>query len=249
MSRLRQIIINFLLFFSLFLYGCSIDIEKTFNEGLQFAEESDYTKAAEKFELVLKHEPEHFDSIVGLAKALYNLGETERAVELYKRAIEINPENPRVYQSLAWIYLNTNRLKEAKQLLLRALELDPKYSRAYIDLAWTQLNLKEYNEVLATTEKVLQLEQNFPEPYYIRGIAASAIKEYKIAEEAFKNVILLSPENSITYLYYAQALENLNKIPEAIKNYRLYINLSDMDNSNLENLKKHVAQLEEQAKK
>ncbi len=60
----------------------------------------DYSKSLADIERVLALEPRHFAALSGLAAILADIGDDERAIEIYKRALAIDPHLDNVKKAL-----------------------------------------------------------------------------------------------------------------------------------------------------
>jgi tetratricopeptide (TPR) repeat protein len=58
--------------------------------------EKNFSAAIQDIRQVLAREPRHFGALVGLGLIMQELGEDERALQLFRRAVDVHPHLPRV---------------------------------------------------------------------------------------------------------------------------------------------------------
>lgn len=61
-----------------------------------YYQKKDYTRSLADLRQVLAREPRHFGAIMGVGLIMQDLGEDQRALDMYRRVIEIYPRLPRV---------------------------------------------------------------------------------------------------------------------------------------------------------
>ena len=154
---------------------------------------------------------------LGKAYAYLNLNEYNKAVSLFKKLYQKNPNSDKILQGYILALYKTKNYSEIEKL--RQENPDKKYLFLSYE---TYINLKKANELIkqkkyAQAEKILiNLYKNNPQDINIMlalGNLYLQTGELNKAEDFYKNVLIISPEN----IY---ALEGLKAVALKRKNYK-----------------------------
>jgi tetratricopeptide (TPR) repeat protein len=88
--------------------------------GETYDQQKDYKKAIDAFQHAIALDRDNLDAIRGLADALQDDGQSDRALEQYKIIADANPEDARTYIRMAEIYRKQGKLDLALQNLKKA---------------------------------------------------------------------------------------------------------------------------------
>jgi tetratricopeptide (TPR) repeat protein len=88
--------------------------------GGTYDQQKDYKKAIDAFQHAIALDRDNLDAIRGLADALQNDGQTEKALQQYKVIADANPEDAQTYVRIAEIYRKQGKLDLALQNLKKA---------------------------------------------------------------------------------------------------------------------------------
>jgi pentatricopeptide repeat protein len=105
-----------------------------YNIGVCYLESGNYTSAEQYVKLGLKKQqtyPEEYDT---LARVYLNLGEPERAIEIWRRMTDIFPNDYRAYYQLGISYFERSDYEQAEHYLSRAVALNAQLSQAVLKL-------------------------------------------------------------------------------------------------------------------
>ncbi len=83
--------------------------------GRNRSEKGDFQKSAERFTLAAKLQPGDANAKLGLAKALIELNQSDRALPLLEEAVKEEPTNSTARYRLATLYRKDGRLEDAKR--------------------------------------------------------------------------------------------------------------------------------------
>ena len=106
------------------------EMDKLFQEGIQFASKNDYNKALEIFIKMLNIEPEQPKVMYNAAIMCDLLEKTETAVSVLKELIEFQPEFPDAYYYLGKIYLRSGIYEEAAKHFKKTVKYDINHIQA-----------------------------------------------------------------------------------------------------------------------
>ena len=105
-------------------------------ELLNWKGDSDSVRAAiEDYDFVLESAPKDVQAINGLAHAQLNIGNTERAIELYTRVTELQPSNSVAWQARGEAYQIAGNWKGADADFAKSISIQ-KSAEAYRKAAW-----------------------------------------------------------------------------------------------------------------
>jgi tetratricopeptide (TPR) repeat protein len=82
-------------------------------------------EARKSLDVALGHDPEHVESLLGMASLTAGDGETDAAVAIYDRAIAADPTDPRATHEAAVLLESSGKLEEAARRLTEHLEISP----------------------------------------------------------------------------------------------------------------------------
>src|SRR5581483_10120502 len=88
--------------------------------GATYEQRKDHKQSIDAYQHAIALDRDNLDAIRGLADALQNDGQTERALQQYKVIADANPEDARTYVRMAEIYRRQGRLDLALQNLKKA---------------------------------------------------------------------------------------------------------------------------------
>jgi tetratricopeptide (TPR) repeat protein len=183
-----------------------------------------------------------------LSYILMRTGREEESIACLQSALKLNPDYEEAHYNLGVEFRIRKQYKRAEKHLRRAIEIDPGYAIAYAELGW--LLLRDQNGVrqpskVAESVKLLKKSiKIYPHNGWARIYLANAywgLRKYKAADEQYRTVIELWPQDSIPYWCYGSflAYEGKDKIL-AEKYLRHAVQLDPKDAEANYNLGKHL---------
>jgi len=166
----------------------------------------DYKKAAEAY---LKIEPPTVDSMIGVASAYQNLGDTKNAITYYKKAFELKPNDSEIAYYIAALYADSEDYTSAEAYAQKALLLNKDNENAKTLIA----GINEHNQ-----GKILQ-----------DAIALFESEKFDESLELFNNLISSDPKNAYALYYRAMIYDAQKKLNEAIADYKKAYELNPND--------------------
>ncbi len=149
-------------------------------------------------------------------RALYDLDQWDRALELVDRFSAANPNSPDAYLAQARIYLDLNKVKEAGQALQEAGKRDP--GNPEIDLLWVGYLMQRNEADKASTRLSRAFRRGYNMPSVSLAAGLFAIQGGRINEvnvilnDAVSNRPFNDPE---AYPTYISLLLLVDRIPDA----------------------------------
>ena len=146
----------------------------------------------------------------------------------FTEAEKIDPDNPELQNNLGLAYFKKNRYDIAEQKFLRAIALKPEFTAARYNLGLNYLQMKRWddaiNEFKLVTEDIFY--QNQESAFINLGIAYLSKGEYPKALVTLKSAVSSYPRNPIARVYLGKVYFVLDKVDEAIGEYRKAVELN-----------------------
>ena len=95
--------------------------------------------------------------------AMYNLGESDKALEQFDRALAMDPERVSCLNGRALVYMENEEWDHARTDLSRVLQLDPEYAAAYGMRAEIGIHVGTINTAVRDIEKARELAPEDPD--------------------------------------------------------------------------------------
>ena len=130
-----------------------------------------------------------------LAYQYKEIGEKERAIELYNEVIEQNPDYSWAYYNLAAIYAEMGDENRAIEYLNKTIITNPSDIKAVKLLVKMYSKQKEYAIAQNILNQTLQRMPDEADLYYLHAEICKQLGD----EEGYKQYILLTNEKKITY--------------------------------------------------
>jgi len=172
------------------------------------------------FFLFVTTHAQNFDELCKQANAFHYQKKFAQAIDYYSQAIAIDPENAQVYFNKGITHMYINEPMIAIENFKQAIAYNPHYAKAYKFLIELLLKQKETRQALFYAKSYGALDQSEPEILEKIGQAAIAHDELLLAENIYKKLTQLHPENYNTLNTMAYILSRINKNHEAITYYK-----------------------------
>jgi tetratricopeptide (TPR) repeat protein len=128
--------------------------------GGTYDQQKDYKKAIDAYQHAITLDRDNLEAIRGLADALQNDGQTERALQQYKVIADANPEDAQTYVRMAEIYrkqgkldLALQNLKKAESMVKDSEQISYELSEIYQAQGRYEDAVQELQSLLKSTEK------------------------------------------------------------------------------------------------
>lgn len=146
----------------------------------------------------------------------------DQALKEYALASRILPDMDLPYKLSLMIYFNRgdyeNALKNCNQLL----RIDPEDAESRANLGACLLKLNKPEKAIAELIKAIQYDPEYSPAYHKIGVIQLMNKEFESALENLNKAIELNPNEATTYLYRADAKEQLGDHAGAIQDQEKY---------------------------
>lgn len=162
-------------------------------------------KMAERFfrqGLAIKEDPK---LLVFLGSVLGHLEQNDEAEECLRRALELDPDNDEIYSNFGLIYRKKGQHDAAEKYFKRAIEIDPKNSFAHAELG-SLLSRNRTKEATHFLRRAVNLKPNDGWSRAYLAEALSRLRRLKAAEEQYRGLLELWPNESISNWAYGDFL-------------------------------------------
>lgn len=155
--------------------------------------------ANDKFMQAFQVAPDSVIAHYGLALSYANLNQFEKAIQHFERVIELRPDDATTYQSLGRLLAKTNQLKKSLEILNQGIQINADFVPLLMDRADVNSALKNTQEAVTDYKKVTQILPSSPFPYIRLGALYESLGNLAAAEQAYRRVISLDPEQAAAY--------------------------------------------------
>jgi len=178
--------------------------------GRSYMQNSQYDKAIELFEQVLKSETDYNLAHASLGECYTYIQQPDDAIYHLERAKDtittsffpLEVENIRYYMRY---FLGKNlerkeRLADAIPEYQTAIQIQPNQMDAYVSLARLYHRLKDYDNAHRTLDQAIMAKPDYAENYFTKGCFYLNEKKYDEATRYFQTAIEREPQHSKAYL-------------------------------------------------
>uniref|UniRef100_A0A1X7VL19 dolichyl-phosphate-mannose--protein mannosyltransferase n=1 Tax=Amphimedon queenslandica TaxID=400682 RepID=A0A1X7VL19_AMPQE len=154
----------------------------------------------------IRHNRRHFKAFFNLANEMWNLGNKEKAEELYKESIKINPNYTDALIKLSSLLVSLGRNDEAILFVSQSVKLKDNEPDVLHNSAAVLMMAGNVSWSISLWRKVLSLNPTHSEAMAGLARALRSLGENNEAEELFKRSLLIAPKasvyQSLAGLYY-----------------------------------------------
>lgn len=152
----------------------------------------------------------HYMAVIQVLK-----NEKEQAIENFKKSIELNPEYIPSYIYLGNLYLISDTPDEAIGFFEKAIELGARDYKVFYNLGQLYLNKEQFKDA---------------ESYLMEaGLISFQQENYRQAEEIFRKIAEIDPQNPLPHGYLARILYEKEMKQEALNELMIYLAAEEVD--------------------
>lgn len=194
------------------------------NRGFNYFLLGDFKMAEEDFTRVIDLEPDNMVACCLRGFSRDKIEKHKEAMDDFIRALEIDPTFADAYVGMGLMKARRGMYNEAIKYFDQALEIDPNHEKSYAYRGNAYYHSQKYKNAVGDYNKALslnpslkdELSEKLGETSFWMGIHYSEKQgEYDKAVEHLNQAIKCIPDRPEIYLYRAEALMELEKIPEA----------------------------------
>lgn len=172
--------------------------------------DTEYFKAAKKYEKVLQKDPDNLKAALGLAETAMLLAEYEKAHELIHAVALSEQDSPAVFRLWGRLYMKQKKDTEALDKLKMSYKLDKSEAQTIVLLGKAYRKEKDYKKSEKLLKKGLEIDKKNHELHYQLGQTYFFMEDYDRAEKCFKKSASLKKD-------YHEAISDLGYVYEKKK--------------------------------
>jgi tetratricopeptide (TPR) repeat protein len=177
---------------------------------------------AELRKLVAAH-PDLSAAHIQLGRVLAAQNKNEDAITQLEAAEKLAPADEALQRDLADIYYSAGKNEEAEKAYRALVTRHANDADLHHSLGQSLLRQKKYPEAQQEFLTCLKLKPDLAAAYGDLAFVAGENKNYALALKALDARAKLLPEIPVTYFLRASAYDHLQKVKEAVANYRLFL--------------------------
>lgn len=215
------------------------DVVATARYGVALLRNERFVEARELYATLLKRVPDHVPGLLGLACAVEQLGQRDRAATLLQRAAELEPQNPAIAFCIGYCHELDARPDEALAQYQAALALCPGLRNAHERIAAIQLQAGRIEQAIESYTQLCEWEPQQTDLHLTLANLLLQAGRTQPAIERYEHALVLEPDNWVAHddaatAYekagqYREAIEHLHKVIEREPNFAdSYVRLGDL---------------------
>lgn len=156
--------------------------------------------------------------------ALYGLGDTNRAIDLFRKALEMDPKYVLARYDLAVAYRGLGQTERAISEYEKVLELNPKFPEALSNLGGQYFRKGEVDKAIICFRQALDIYPNFIQALSNLGAVLNKQEEFSQAVPYLKRALNLDPEFGVALFNLGNAYYGLGRWDDAVRAYHDAVN-------------------------
>ena len=167
-----------------------------------------YQNAKKYFEIILNIDSKNVFALYNLGIVFQELGDLERAIELYEKVLRLKPKNlEHVYLGLGIVFKAIGDYKKSLESYENAITTNPEFVVAYNNLGNLNKQLGFYEKALDCFHKAIKIKPKYAMAHNNLGMTFQDLGKKLEAKKSFETAIRLDPDN-LFYLYNLTNLDN-----------------------------------------
>ncbi|MEO9484987.1 MAG: tetratricopeptide repeat protein [Ekhidna sp.] len=205
------------------------NIQTYFKTALTMHQSGKLRQARKLYSDILKHNPDHFESLFMVGQSWFQEKRFDKALEFYNKGAELQPSNEGLLLQRAISLTNLGKLVEAKS----AFENLKRSSKTSVGILFhAARNLKKmghFESAIQHYQKLLDME-----PQHIQGLnnlgnLYQQVHEYAKSMECYARLLEIDDESPMTHCNMAGLLQKMGQLDKA---ERLYLKALNLDGTN-----------------
>lgn len=165
-----------------------------------------------------------------IASCYLTLNDNENLINAYKKILSITPDDDLIMNALANAYIKSNQLDNAAELEKKILLINPNDEKTknilftiYQNLASKNYSNSNYDKAIYYAKESISLIPNTINSYHYIAQSYSALNDYEKANEVYKKIIFLNPNDTIAQqnLKYVNFKHSDKVLNESINNLNI----------------------------
>ncbi len=187
--------------------------------GYKYMLAGDLPNALLEFRRAMEIDPEHRDSITGLAMVLTQLGRLDEAAVQFEKSSDLDPGDPLGHARLGRLYLELGELAASLRSFEKSAELDSTIPETFNSLGMVAARMDDPGEAVAYFSKALELKPDYVEAQIGIGVTHFRLGRLEAAAAAYERALELDPDNPRVLVYLGDTCRKLGRLEESEKLY------------------------------
>ena len=187
-----------------------------------YTKQQKYSQAEAVLRKLLAAEPENQTVRVQLGRILAAEGKNDEAAQLLASSVKASGD-PHAELELGTLYVRAGRYPDAEQMFRSSLQKLPEDPEVHYALGSALMQQKKYPEAQEELLTAVKLKPDLAEAYGNLALVASENKNYQLSIRALDARAKFLPESPATYFLRATSFDNLKNVPQAIENYKRFL--------------------------
>ena len=173
-----------------------LTINQIFQNADHEIKKTNFRKAIQYYDLILKKEPNNQNAYILLGLAYHKIKKYDDAIKNYKKAIKLKPDIAVTYFYLGNIFYDLKKSNDAIENYKKAINLQNDLVGAHFNLGSLFYSKKKFKDAIENYKKAAKLDPGFFGIYLNLGNIFKDLGELDNAEFYFKKVLSLNPKLS-----------------------------------------------------
>jgi tetratricopeptide (TPR) repeat protein len=156
------------------------------------------------------------DDLYDAAKASFDRGNYQTAIELLKRVVEADPKHKSAWMDLGRSYMLVRQTDDAIAAFKKQAELDPYDEYAYGALGWAYTTARKYEEAAAAFNKALEIDPLSQYAHAALGSMYAEAHQYDKATPELEKAVSLKSDDAALQISLGDAYLNLGQDEKAL---------------------------------
>ena len=161
-------------------------------------------------------------------------GDNDTALAKFTEAANVMPTCYDCYYNIGYAYAQKKEYDKSEEAFKKSIELKADYIEAYNGLATIYNAQKKFDDAQAASQKAAALATasgsaaggGGVDALYNQGVIAWNAGKAEDAKKAFEEALKADPKHANSHYQLAMCLINLGKLPEAVTEFELYMQLA-----------------------
>ena len=204
----------------------SLQAKDFFQQGLDKFNRGDDRAALERFNQVLRLNPNCADAYSFRARIRSKKGDAVGAIQDYSEVLRVNPRDVEAYSSRGLVRAESGDRWGAMQDYNQALQLASSHIKTYLNRSLLRVELEDYQGAIEDCNAVLNLNPNLPKAYLNRGLAYFELEDYQNAMADYNHALQINSNLAEGYFNRGLNYVALNQYQDAIADFNQAITIN-----------------------
>ena len=159
--------------------------EYSLNDLPVFFRSQNYEELKNASLFILKKDEKNFDALNSLAVAYKNLGNTNKAIEVFTHLVNLNPKKDFIYSNAGNFFFDIGKAEQAQQCHEHAIKLNPKNWNSLNQIGVIQANKGKNEEAINYYKKALSVNPKEEAIYITMANSYRALENYSEAAKYY----------------------------------------------------------------